>query len=443
VSARQTGQPGRNHVPSFNARGAAAGKRIVITSVGSLGDIYPYLALARRLTQRGHEAIFATSPFYRPLIEADGLAFRPVRPDIHPEDRAMIRRIMEPKRGPEILIRECLLPHLRHAYTDLTAAAHGADLLVTHPITFAGPLVAERQQIPWVSTVLAPMSFFSVYDFPVIPSLPRLVRLYRRRPGVSRALMHVGRWMTRPWTAPIRQLRDELGLLARGHPFYEGQFAPELTLALFSHVLADPQPDWPPHTRVTGFVFYDEPNRLPPELEQFLAAGPAPLVFTLGSAVVSAAGRFYQESVETVRRLRCRAVLVVGTDPQNFQAEPLPAGALAVPYAPYGGLFPRARAIIHHGGIGTTAQALRAGHPMLVVPHAYDQPDNASRVVNLGVARTLFPRHYVATRVVTELQALLAEPTYARRAAEVGRMVQAEAGDQQACDALEAYLAVR
>jgi UDP:flavonoid glycosyltransferase YjiC (YdhE family) len=249
--------------------------------------------------------------------------------------------------------------------------------------------------------------------------------------------------MTRSWTAPVRQLQAELGLPARGHPLHEGQFAPELTLALFSRVLADPQPDWPLHTRVTGFVFYDEPNRLPPEVEQFLADGPAPLVFTLGSAVVSAAGRFYQESVEAVRRLGCRAVLLIGTDPQNLLTEPLPECVLAVPYAPHSSLFPRAQAIIHQGGIGTTAQALRAGHPMLVVPHAYDQPDNASRVVKLGVARTLFPKRYVATRVAAELQGLLAEPSYARRAAEVGRMVQAEAGDQHACDAIEAYLALK
>jgi rhamnosyltransferase subunit B len=443
MSARQIGQPDLNRVSWPSARGTVTGKRIVITSIGSLGDIYPYLALARRLMDRGHEAIFATSAYYRPLIEGEGVAFRPVRPDIDPEDRAMIRRVMEPKRGAEILIREGLLPHLRHAYADLTAAAHGADLLVTHPITFAGPLVAERHQIPWVSTVLAPMSFFSVYDLPVFPHLPWLARLYRARPGLSRALMHVGRWMTRSWTAPIRQLRDELELPARGHPLHEGQFAPGLTLALFSRVLADPQPDWPPHTRVTGFVFYDGPNRLPPEVEQFLAAGPAPLVFTLGSSVVSAAGRFYQESVEAVRRLGCRAVLLVGTDPQNLPAEPLPEGVLAVPYAPHGSLFPRTQAIIHQGGIGTTAQALRAGHPMLVVPHAYDQPDNASRAVKLGVARTLSPKHYMATWVAMELQALLAEPSYAQRAAEVGRIVQAEAADQQDCDAIEAYLAIQ
>ncbi len=417
------------------------GKRIVITSFGSLGDIYPYLALARRLTRRGHDAIFATSAYYRPLIEGEGVAFCPVRPDIDLEDRAMIRRIMEPRRGPEILIRECLLPHLRHTYADLTAAAYGADLLVTHPITFAGPLVAERHQIPWASTVLAPMSFFSVYDLPVFPPLPWLAWLYRMRPGVSRALMHVMKWITRPWTKPIRQLRAELGLPTRGDPAYEGQFSPELTLALFSRVLAVPQPDWPPHTQVTGFVFHDEFNHLPPQVAQFLDTGPPPLVFTLGSAVVSTAGSFYQESVEATRRLGCRAVLLVGTDPQNHLPEPLPEGVLAVPYAPHGDLFPRAQAIIHQGGIGTTAQALRAGRPMLVVPYAYDQPDNALRVVKLGVARTLFPKHYAATQVATHLRALLAEPRYAQRAAEVGRMVQAEAGDQQVCDAIEAYLA--
>jgi rhamnosyltransferase subunit B len=443
VNARRTGQPSRNRASRPGARDAAAGKRIVISSVGSLGDIYPYLALARQLTLRGHHAIFATSAYYRPLIEGEGVAFCPIRPDIDLEDHAMIRRIMEPKRGPEILIKEYVIPHLRHAYADLTAATHGADLLVTHPITFAGPLVAERHQIPWVSTVLAPMSFFSVYDLPVFPPLPWLARIYRMRPGVSRALMRVMRWMTRSWTAPIRQLRAELGLPARGHAFHEGQFSPGLTLALFSRLLADPQPDWPSHTRVTGFVFYDGPDRLPPEVEQFLASGPAPLVFTLGSSVVSAAGAFYRESVEVVRRLGCRAVLLVGTDPQNRPTERLPEGVLAVPYAPHGRLFPRAQALIHQGGIGTTAQALRSGRPMLVVPHAYDQPDNASRVVKLGVARTLPPKRYVASRVTSELRALLAEPSYARRAAEVGCMVQAEAGDQQACDAIEAYLAVQ
>jgi len=415
-------------------------QRIVITSFGSLGDIYPYLGLARLLTQRGYDALFATSAYYRPLIEGEGVAFRPVRPDVDPADHAMIRQIMDPKHGPEILIREGLLPYLRDSYVDLAAATRGADLLVTHPITFAGPVVAERYQIQWVSTVLAPMSFFSAYDLPVFPSLLWLAWLRRLGPSVGRVLIRVGKWVTRRWTEPIRQLRTDLGLHTEADPLYEGQFSPGLTLALFSRLLATPQPDWPPHTQVTGFNFYQGPDGLPPEVERFLDGGPAPLVFTLGSSAVSAAGPFYRESVEAARRLGCRAVLLVGTDPQNQLPEPLPPGVLAVPYAAHGDLFPRALAIIHHGGIGTTGQALRAGRPMLVVPHAFDQPDNAQRVTGLGVARTLLPKHYTARQAVKQVRALLEDPRYAQRAAEVGSMVRVEDGAQRACDALEAYL---
>jgi UDP:flavonoid glycosyltransferase YjiC (YdhE family) len=416
-------------------------KRIVITSFGSLGDIYPYLGLARQLTHRGHEALFATSAYYRPLIENAGVAFCPIRPDVSPADHAMIRRLMDPERGPELLIREVLMPHVQQAYVDLAAAACGADLLVTHPITFAGPLVAEQHQVRWVSTVLAPMSFFSAYDLPVFPSLLWLAWLRRLGPRVGRGLIRLGKWMTRRWTEPIRQLRTDLGLPTVADPLYEGQFSPGLTLALFSRLLATPQPDWPIHTQVTGFSFYQEPDGLPPEVEHFLETGPAPLVFTLGSSAVSAAGPFYQESIEAARRLGCRAVLLVGMDPQNQPREPLPPGMLAVPYAPHGDLFPRALAIIHQGGIGTTAQALRAGRPMLVVPHAFDQPDNAARVSNLGVARTLFPKHYTATRAVAQLRVLLENPAYAQRAAEAADTVRAEDGVQCACVALEGYLA--
>ncbi len=285
------------------------------------------------------------------------------------------------------------------------------------------------------------MSFFSAYDLPVFPSLLWLAWLRRLGPSVSRVLLRVGKWVTRRWTEPIRQLRADLGLPTKADPLYEGQFSPGLTLALFSRLLAAPQPDWPPHTQITGFSFYKGPNGLPLEVARFLDAGPAPLVFTLGSSAVSTAGPFYQESVETARRLGCRAVLLVGTDPQNRLPEPLPPEMLAVPFAPHGEVFPRALAIIHQGGIGTTAQALRAGRPMLVVPHAFDQPDNAERVTNLGVGRTLFPKHYTAARAVKQVRALLETPSYTQRAAEVGGIVRAEDGVQRACDALELYLA--
>jgi len=98
---------------------------------------------------------------------------------------------------------------------------------------------------------------------------------------------------------------------------------------------------------------------------------------------------------------------------------------------------------VHHGGIGTTGQALRAGKPMLVVPHAHDQPDNGFRVSRLGVARVLDARRYTTSRVIRHLRALLEEPSYRQRAADVGRQVSAERGTDVACDALVAALGTR
>jgi UDP:flavonoid glycosyltransferase YjiC (YdhE family) len=160
---------------------------------------------------------------------------------------------------------------------------------------------------------------------------------------------------------------------------------------MFSRVLVEPRPDWPPHSRITGHVFYDGPGergRLSPDLDRFLQDGPPPVVFTLGTAAVGAAGPFFHESLEAARLLGTRAVLLVGDDPENLPPRPLPEGIAAFDHAPFSKLFPRARAVVQQGGIGTIGQALRA--PQLVVPFAHDQPDNALRVEGLGVARVLY-----------------------------------------------------
>jgi UDP:flavonoid glycosyltransferase YjiC (YdhE family) len=186
---------------------------------------------------------------------------------------------------------------------------------------------------------------------------------------------------------------------------------------------------------VTGFVFYNGPGALPPELDTFLAAGPPPIVFTLGSSAVGAAGRFYHESAEAAARLGVRAVLLTGGFAANRPVR-VPEGVLLVDRAPHQLLFPRARAVVHQGGAGTTAQALRGGCPMLVVPHSHDQPDNAFRVTRLGVARTLYPKRYTAARAAKELERLLGDPSYALRARETAAIVAAEGGAEAAADAI-------
>jgi UDP:flavonoid glycosyltransferase YjiC (YdhE family) len=239
---------------------------------------------------------------------------------------------------------------------------------------------------------------------------------------------------------PVYELRKELGLPRGADPIYDGQFSPIRTLALFSRVLAAPQPDWPPCVDVSGFVFYNGPDRLTAELDAFLAAGPPPIVFTLGTSAVGAAGRFYQESADAIARLGLRAVLLTGGFPENQPAGVASRECFVTDRAPHQLLFPHAAAIVHQGGVGTTAQALRSGRPMLVVPHAHDQPDNAFRVTNLGVARTVFPSHYRAARVARELRRLLNDSDVERRAAEVSAIVRAEGGAEAAADSIERVL---
>lgn len=427
--------PARDTIPRIMS------SRIVLATFGSLGDLHPFLALAIELAARGHRVAIATHEVYRSKIEAEGIGFFPVRPDGTPDDRELIAYAMDVKKGPERVLREIVLPVLRESYEDMIAAARGADLLVSHPLTFAVPVAAEALGIRWASVVLSPIGFFSAFDPPVIPPYPWLARLRGLGPRFNQRIMDFGRRTVLPWTEPVRRLRAELGLPPGENPIFEGQHAPNLVLALFSSLLGPPQPDWPPQTLQTGFAFHDRhggPAELPRDLENFLAETPEPpLVFTLGSAAVLTAGSFFAESAAAAQRLGRRAVLV-GTE---MQEEELPPSILAVQYAAYSRIFPRAAAIVHQGGIGTVGQALAAGRPMLVVPFSHDQPDNAARLVRLGVARTLGRGRYSAARAAAALRPLLSDPGYAERAAAAGEHVRREDGIGTACAAIERLLA--
>jgi rhamnosyltransferase subunit B len=419
------------------------GKRVVIVTFGSFGDINPYVGLALGLKQRGHSPVIATAEFYRSYIEGQGIEFHPVRPDVNPRDTDTMRRIMDPKRGTEYLFREFLFPRVKESYEDLSEVVRSADLLVTHPVTFAGPPVAEKEGVLWVSTVLAPVSFFSAHELPVVSPYPWMATLRRLGPGVGRLMVGVSKRSTWRWTEPVRRLRAELGLPPGKDPIYEGQFSPQLVLGMFSRVLAYPKPDWPPNVRITGQVFYDGPSasrNLQPGLARFLDSGPAPVVFTLGTSAVEAAGSFYRESLDAVRHLGVRAVLLVGNNPKNRPPVRLPEGVVAFDYAPFSEIFPRSAAVVHQGGIGTMGQALRSGHPMLVVPFAHDQPDNALRAKGLGVAGLVYPRRYSARRVAGHLRVLLEEQGYRERAGEVAKQVRSEDGVGAACAAIEELL---
>jgi UDP:flavonoid glycosyltransferase YjiC (YdhE family) len=414
--------------------------RIVINHWGSYGDVYPYIGIGKALQARGHHVTLALPRYYGPMVEKEGLSARAVGPDIDPNDRERIAGVMDPVKGPERIIREWLMPALRQTYEELREAAENADLLVTHPVAFAAPVLAQQRKLPWVATVLAPMSFFSVTDVPVMPPAPRLAHLRRLGPWFGRVMVRIAHHATRDWSEAVYKLRGELGLPRGGNPIFEGQFSPTLNLALFSRVMAAPQPDWPAHVRETGFVFYNGPDPLSPELEAFLASGPPPVVFTLGTSAVGAAGSFYEESAAAAAKLGVRAVMLTGGFPENTPRRTVSRDILIVDRAPHQLLFPRAAAIVHQGGVGTTAQALRSGRPAIVVPHSHDQPDNAFRVTALGVARTIFPNAYRGARVARELSLLIDDASYTTRAAAIAESVRSEDGANTAADAISHLL---
>lgn len=413
--------------------------RIVLCSWGSHGDFDPYLGLALGLRARGHTVTMASLEHYRELTLRQGVGFQPIRPAADPSDAALIRRVMDRSRGSEYVVRDLVFPAVEAMYEDIDAVADGADLIVSHPLTPAASMVAHRRRIAWASSVLAPMSFLSKFDFPVLPPAPWLKALDALGTWPAALLGRLARRQSRGWSQPVHDLRRRLGLPAIGNAIFEGQHSPDLVLALFSHVLASRQPDWPPHVEVTGHVFHDAPHgtALSEELEAFLSAGPPPVVFTLGSSAVLIPGDFWQESVAAVRQLGVRAVLLVGPGNAARMRGTVPRNVLVVDAAPHSLLMPRASVVVQQCGIGTLGQSLRSGRPMLAVPFAHDQPDNAWRAAQLGMARTLDLRRYRATRVARELDALLRDARYAAAASRTAALVRAECGAAAACDAIE------
>ncbi|MDF1502579.1 glycosyltransferase [Roseisolibacter sp. H3M3-2] len=417
--------------------------RIVLTCWGSHGDVDPYLALARGLAARGHAPILAAPAYFREVSDAAGVAFHPIRPSVDPTDAALVRRIMDPAKGSEVVLRELIMPAAAAMYDDLSPLADAADLLVGHPVTVATRVLAERRGLPWASVVLAPTSFFSATDAPVLPPAPWLKDAERWVPAIGGWIVRGARLATSGWDAPLQALRAREGLPPAPSPIFEGQHSPHLVLALFSRLLAEPQPDWPAHVVVAGQCLYDAPHgtALSPALEAFLAAGEPPIVFTLGSAAVMAAGDFYARSLAAARAVGRRAVLLVGRDGMAAWAGERGDDVHVAAAAPHSLLFPRAAAVAQQCGAGTLGQGLRAGRPILGVPFAHDQLDDAYRARGLGMARVLPVGRYPAARAAAELRALLDDPSYAEAAARVGAVARAEDGVGAACAAIERLLA--
>ncbi len=413
------------------------GRKVVLATVGSLGDLHPFVALGQALNDHGVNVVIASAPEYQSKVEAAGLRFHSLRPgfeelqhDLGMSRAELARRLMQRS---DFLFRKLVMPYLRAAYEDMMSATADADLVLASSLAFGARLAAEKRGIAWIAVVLQPMMFLSSYDPPVMPGLQWLSTALRQLgPAPARRALWLLKKAVNTVFGPLHALRADLGLPPDArNPLFDGQFAPSGAIGLYSELLGDVQPDYPQPSSIVGFAAFDSENGpaagLDPPLHEFLNSGAPPLVFTLGSLVVNSPGSFYRESVSASRLLGRRAVLLAGEKAGEFAQLNSPH-VFVCPYAPHSLLFARAAAIAHHGGIGTLAQALRSGRPQLIVPHFADQFDNAARAERLGLARVSSPGRYRAASASRDFGRLLGEGRYLARAREAADFLAAEDG---------------
>jgi UDP:flavonoid glycosyltransferase YjiC (YdhE family) len=224
---------------------------------------------------------------------------------------------------------------------------------------------------------------------------------------------------------PLNKFRAELRLVPVKNILSEWCHSPQRVIGLFPDWYAPPQPDWPKQTVVTGFPLFDEKDvtPLPEKVEEFLNAGSAPIVFTPGSAMLHGQA-FFAAGVAACRILKRRGILLT----RHAEQVPanLPDGVIHAPYAPFSQLLPRSAALVHHGGIGSTAQAMSCGVPQLMMPMGFDQPDNAQRIKRLGVGDSLPPKKFKGQAVAAALGRLIESATVADACKAVAAKFRAE-----------------
>jgi rhamnosyltransferase subunit B len=425
-------------------------RKIVLATIGSPGDLHPFIAIGLALQVHGFTVVLAVPADHVAKVEAAGLTgvaivggFDALTETLGMPPDQVARRIMADQ---TYLMNRILMPWLADSTTALDDAMEGAVALVASLFVFAAPIVAEIRGVPLVNVLLQPMATFSAYAPPSTPDFRMMVQAPTGPIGRvwNRSVYGVMRGVLRHRHGRhVNAVRVARGLpRSRQALLLDTPVGTDLTLCCYSPTIAPREPDLPKIVRVTGFAIFDSdtgaPETLDPALKAFLLAGPPPLVFTLGSFATFAPGDFYAVAAAIARTLGLRAVLLTGSDDQAAAGKDIHVCR----YAPHSLLFPRACAIVHHGGAGSTGQALRAGKPQLVVPHMGDQYDNGRRIELIGVGRTLSAKHFTTARAGAAITAILTKRV-ATKAAQIGARVLLENGADAASNEIAALVTTR
>jgi len=385
--------------------------RILFVPFGSEGDVNPLFSLADLLAARGHEVIFLLTPHYRAQAERRGFRWIPMGTEEDFRRIAQDPHLWDRLRGPHTVVRNMVatLPAYGKAFAKI---ADPIDLVITSSFALGATALAEAAGIPRLTLHLQPVCLRSTFDCPLfVHELAWLRKAPRPVIGLAFNLIDFVFW--RMVKKPLNRFRAELGLVPWRNFFGDALHSAEGVAALFPPWFAAPQSDWPPHLRQFGFPPVPAPEPLAPHLAEFFSAGPPPVIWTHGSANFDVAS-FQRQAIETSTRLGLRSLLV-SLAPPEF---PLSDDCFHVAHVRFEDVFPQAAAVVHHGGIGTMSKAIAAGLPQLIIPRSHDQPDNARRVVELGLGATLPFRSHGHAKLDRTLRDLLSSATVKARCQE-------------------------
>ncbi len=415
-------------------------KKVILAALGSYGDLHPILGVALALKARGAHPVIASHPDYAAKVEAAGLDFHPCGPSFQDlkvglglTPAAVIDRMA---RDQAFLHRHFVAATLDAWIEAMTPVVEDADVVVGTSLAYGADIVAQTFAKPFVTAALSPAILLSALDPPKWPGAPLILKpknAWAR--GINRTVLALGKRKMASALSGVNAAYRRAGLAPDAG--VAGVVSGHMTLALYSPLLMGPQSDNPPNTRIVGFPFYDSENGRPvaldPKLDAFLGAGPPPVVFSLGSVVVHDGEAFYRTAIAVAAALKQRCVVLCGLDSPLLGVDFGPDVCMAA-YAPHSLLFPRVRAIVHHGGIGSTGQALRAGKPQLITPAFVDQFDNGWRCERLGVAKALNYKDWTKERATRALKLVLESPAMAARAVDVATAIARETGADTAAD---------
>jgi UDP:flavonoid glycosyltransferase YjiC (YdhE family) len=427
--------------------------RVALITTGSRGDVQPFVALARALQARRVDVWLAAPGAFAPLAQAYDVAFHPLPVDpVGMLATEVGQRWITSGRDPIAFLRglrELAEPLGEDLADAMIGACDGADVVVYATLAFPAWHVADARGVPAVQVAFAPTASTAAFPPILFPQPFSHVDPWERSPvaavarGYHRAAhavfaealwlplrRRINHWRATRLSAPPLGLRSPARDVDRhGEPL----------LHAFSPTILPPPPDWGPHVTTTGTWFLDRPSAWTPptDLAAFVGAGDPPVVVGMGSMTTRDPRALTRLVLDALRRAGRRGVLLAGWSGLGGVERDLPHDAFASRDLPHDWLLPRAAAVVHHGGSGTTAAALRAGVPTVVVPHFGDQPLWGDRVHALGAGPAPVPRSdLTADRLAAAIRAAVDDPLIGARAAAVGAAVRAERGVERAVSAI-------